>query len=178
MVREILPIATERLLLRRFERGDLPIFVAYRNDPQIAKYQSWTSYSMSEASKFFEQQSKLAFNMNETWFQIAMSRQSDDQLIGDVAVRFYDRGRSAEIGFTVAAAAQNCGFATEAVAAVVRMLFLSLAKDRLSAIVDSRNHAGVKLLGKTGFHQSDVRAGILFKGEKITEYEFTQIRPV
>jgi RimJ/RimL family protein N-acetyltransferase len=33
-------IESERLILRLFEDSDLAPFVAYRNDPDVAKYQS------------------------------------------------------------------------------------------------------------------------------------------
>jgi len=34
-------IESERLILRHFEDSDLPAFLAYRNDPEVARYQSW-----------------------------------------------------------------------------------------------------------------------------------------
>jgi len=46
-------IVTERLRLRPFERDDLEAFVAYRSDPEVARYQSWDHpYSMSDAYWF------------------------------------------------------------------------------------------------------------------------------
>lgn len=53
---------TERLLLRRFKQDDLVIFTAYRNQLEIARYQSWSSYSEKEAQDFFAQQKNLVFN--------------------------------------------------------------------------------------------------------------------
>ncbi|GHO61818.1 hypothetical protein KSC_007100 [Ktedonobacter sp. SOSP1-52] len=38
-------LETERLLLRRFTESDLPLFMAYRNDPEIARYQGWEGIS-------------------------------------------------------------------------------------------------------------------------------------
>jgi RimJ/RimL family protein N-acetyltransferase len=34
-------IESERLVLRRFEEVDLAPFLAYRNDPRVARYQDW-----------------------------------------------------------------------------------------------------------------------------------------
>ena len=42
-------IESERLILRRFEDSDLIPFVAYRNDPEVARYQSWDSCDEQEA---------------------------------------------------------------------------------------------------------------------------------
>jgi RimJ/RimL family protein N-acetyltransferase len=35
----VLEIVTERLTLRPFQADDLPDFVAYRSDPEVARYQ-------------------------------------------------------------------------------------------------------------------------------------------
>jgi RimJ/RimL family protein N-acetyltransferase len=46
-------IVTERLGLRPFQASDLPDFVAYRSDPEVARYQSWDgTYSMADAERF------------------------------------------------------------------------------------------------------------------------------
>ena len=34
-------LTTQRLVLRRFRPEDLDAFVAYRSDPETARYQSW-----------------------------------------------------------------------------------------------------------------------------------------
>jgi hypothetical protein len=36
-------IESERLRIRRFKDSDLAPFMAYRNDPEVARYQSWDS---------------------------------------------------------------------------------------------------------------------------------------
>ena len=42
-------LKTERLIIRRFRDSDLESFVACRNDPAVAHYQSWDSCSEQEA---------------------------------------------------------------------------------------------------------------------------------
>ena len=41
-------IESQRLNLRRFKHSDPAPFVAYRNDPEVARYQSWGSCSEKE----------------------------------------------------------------------------------------------------------------------------------
>lgn len=36
-------LETVRLTIRRIERSDVDPFLTYRNDPEVAKYQSWES---------------------------------------------------------------------------------------------------------------------------------------
>jgi RimJ/RimL family protein N-acetyltransferase len=51
-----LPIATERLVLRRFTPADAAGLAAYRSEPAVARYQSWaTPYSVSAAQRLIGQ---------------------------------------------------------------------------------------------------------------------------
>jgi len=59
----VFEIVTERLSLRPFRVDDLAAFVAYRSDPEVARYQSWDStYSMAMPS--------LSFVHNATWCSV------------------------------------------------------------------------------------------------------------
>ncbi len=44
-----LPIVTERLVLRPLRDEDLDALVAYRNDPEVARYQDWEEISRDDA---------------------------------------------------------------------------------------------------------------------------------
>ena len=47
-----LPLTTERLLLRAFRPDDAEPFAAYRSEPDIARYQSWSApYAVAEARR-------------------------------------------------------------------------------------------------------------------------------
>lgn len=87
----MLPLTTPRLLLRRFRTEDLPSFSHYRNLPEVARFQSWTHYGMTEATAFAE---------DESWFQLAVEIQANGALAGDVGIHFFDQGRQAELGMT------------------------------------------------------------------------------
>ena len=47
-----LPARTKRLVLRRFEPQDVEIFFGYRNDPAVARLQSWDGISHTAALQF------------------------------------------------------------------------------------------------------------------------------
>ena len=169
----VLPISTDRLVLRRFEDADLVGFAAYRNKPEIARYQSWSSFSEADAAAFFGELRDLRFDTDGTWFQIAVVRRQDNALIGDVAVHFLDDGRQAEIGLTIDSVYQKQGYAFEAVSRVVDLLFTDLNKHRIFAIVDARNVDAQKVLGKIGFRQeAHYRENVLFKGNWSDEFSF------
>jgi len=170
---DILPLTTERLLLRRFGRHDLAAFAGYRNQPEVARYQSWSSYSAADAEAFFEQQHGLAFNTGESWFQIAAERKADGALAGDVAVHFFDDGQQAEIGVTFDSLYQKQGYATEALSRVIACLFDDLKKHRITATVDAANLRVQRLLEKLGFRrEAHFRENIFFKGDWSDEYGY------
>ena len=159
------PLATQRLELRPFEAAFLERFVAYRRKPEVALYQSWSDYTQADALAFYEQQRALSFDTDETWYQLAMVRKQDGLLIGDVAAHFFDEGRQVELGFTLDSAYQKQGYATEAMRAVLKLLFLELKKHRVSATCDAQNVGAQRLLERLGFRQEGVfRKNIFFKG--------------
>ncbi len=47
-----LPISTERLVLRPLREADLEKFLAYRNDPEVARFQSWDGLSRDATAAF------------------------------------------------------------------------------------------------------------------------------
>jgi RimJ/RimL family protein N-acetyltransferase len=48
-------LTTQRLVLRRFRPEDLDAFVAYRSDPETARYQSWEApYRPRQAHQFLQ----------------------------------------------------------------------------------------------------------------------------
>ena len=51
--------ASSRLIARRFGLDDLADFVAMRNDPEVARYQSWERYSEDDGRRFIAELSGL-----------------------------------------------------------------------------------------------------------------------
>ncbi len=146
-------IVTERLRLRPFQVDDLEAFVAYRSDPDVARYQSWdASYSMTDAQSFLTSQRQLQLGQPGEWLQLAMVDRRTGSLCGDCAVRVgIDPPATAEIGVTLAPSRQSKGLATEALAAVVTALFEQQGMHRVFAQADERNAAVKRLLERLGF---------------------------
>lgn len=146
-------IETERLRLRRFRADDLPTLLAYRNDPVVARYQSWTGMSEREGTLFIEQMTTLQPGTRNEWFQFAIERSSDGAHIGDCALHTLDDKRLGEIGYTLAREAQRQGYAREAVAAMVDYAFTTLGMHRIGATVDVENTPSCRLLERLGFRR-------------------------
>jgi len=166
-------LTTPRLILRQFTRADLPAFTAYRRQPEVAQYQSWQAYSAADAEAFYAGQANLDFNVDDSWFQIAVVGQQSGLLLGDVAVHFFDEGKQAELGMTFDTGYQRQGFASEALHAVIAMLFNQYNKHRLVATLDTRNQRAAHLLEKLGFRrEAHFRQNIFFKGAWGDEYAY------
>ena len=146
-------IVTERLSLRPFQVDDLEAFVAYRSDPEVARYQSWDStYSIADAESFLSSQHELVFGQPGEWLQLAIVDRETGTVCGDCAVRVVtDQPATAEIGITLAQSNQGKGLATEAITAVVTELFEQRGIHRVFAEADDRNVPVRRLLERLGF---------------------------
>ncbi len=145
------PLATRRLVLRRFRTDDAAALAAYRSHPDVARYQSWTPpVSLAAATELAR-----AFGAGDPrqpgWFQYAVELAADHRVIGDVGVCLQDNAMQAELGFTLASAEQGHGYATEAVGRVVEHLVAERRLHRLSAECDARNLPSANLLRRLGF---------------------------
>ena len=146
---------TQRLLLRNFNASDLEAFLAYRNDPAVARYQSWdVPYPREKAEEFIAELSDIHAPKQGHWFQLALELKETGALIGDVAFCIEeDDVRQAVIGFSIASAYWRKGFATEALTALLDYLFEDIDLHRVTADCDVENVGSWKTLEKLGFRR-------------------------
>lgn len=139
-------------MLRPFEWEDVPAFVGYRSDPEVARFHSWEpTYSRVDGERFFASQQGLKFGVPGDWMQLAVVDRVSEALCGDCAVRVAtDQPATAEVGVTFSPSAQGRGLATEALSAVITRLFKDHALHRVFAQADDRNHAVHRLLEHLG----------------------------
>jgi RimJ/RimL family protein N-acetyltransferase len=122
----------------------------------VARFQSWDPpLSVVEAER-----QVARFGAGEPgvpgWFQYAIELRATGVLIGDIGVQLHDNLMQAEIGFTLAQPHQGHGYATEAVRAVLDLLF-GAGILRVSAECDARNTASARLLDRLGFRREGHR---------------------
>jgi RimJ/RimL family protein N-acetyltransferase len=163
-----LQLHTERLLLRPLEAADLPLFVAYRRDPAVARYQGWDAdYQLRDAEHLLDAQRDVSFGDTGTWLQIAIVDRADGTLYGDCAVHVRTHWRAtAEVGITLASAHQGQAIASEALTALIGALFRDLALHRVVAEVDDRNAAARRVFERLGFRlEARLVEADWFKGE-------------
>jgi RimJ/RimL family protein N-acetyltransferase len=161
-------IVTDRLSLRAFQVDDLEAFVAYRSDPDVARFQSWDCpYSVTAAESFLSSQRELVFGQPGEWLQLAIVDRETGTVCGDCAVRVVtDQPATAEIGVTLSVANQGRGLATEALTALVTELFEQRGIHRVFAEADDRNLPVRHLLERLGLRrEARLVEADWFKGE-------------
>jgi ribosomal-protein-alanine N-acetyltransferase len=175
---EFLPITTQRLVLRRFMGKDAAAFCAYRNDPEVARYQGWEGCSEAEARVFAGKHGTQPFGAPGEWLQIAIVLKESDELIGDCAVRVHPQDvRQATIGVTFARIHHGQGFANEALSGLLDCLFGSAGLHRVVADTDPRNKASRSLLERLGMRrEGHLKQSLWFKGEWADEYLYAILR--
>ncbi|HSL74085.1 MAG TPA: GNAT family N-acetyltransferase [Ilumatobacteraceae bacterium] len=149
-------LVTDRLLLRPVLPSDAASLVERRNDPEVARFQNWTSpYSLEQADALIAETMQLDGPTDGEWYTMTVADRADRAVLGDVVVYLSSAGRTAEIGYTLAREYWGRGYATEAAAALVEYLFESLAVTRVTASLHPDNQSSAMVLE---------RVGMLFEG--------------
>ena len=171
-------LETARLRLRHFRDSDLAPFMAYRNDPEVARYQSWEGVSEPEARALIQEQKDVQPGVPGEWFQIAVELKETGLLVGDCALKIEEHDeRQAEIGYTLSRAYQGRGIASEAVSSVLDYAFGTLKLHRVIAIVDCENVASFRLLERLGLRrEGHFRENVWFKGKWGDEYLYATLQ--
>lgn len=146
-------VYTERLMLREMTPEDGEAIFRYRSDADTNRFQSWIPESSGEVEQFIKNHIK-DFNVPGTWFQLLIADKDSSSVIGDIGVHFTGSdGQQAELGITVGKEYHHKGYAAEALKGIIGYLFRDLRKHRITASVDPRNAASMKLMERIGFRK-------------------------
>ncbi|MGH8147430.1 MAG: GNAT family N-acetyltransferase [Rhodanobacteraceae bacterium] len=155
-------IVTARLCLDALRKEDAAALFEYRTDPVVARYQGWKPASVAEVAGFIETQRAIAPDTPGTWWQRAIRLRETGGLIGDLGLHFLDDA-TVELGISLAPAHHKQGYAREAVEVMLDFVLGGLHKQRVVALVDPHNSAGIRLLEGLGLHRADAQtAPVLF----------------
>ena len=166
------PCRVEDIQLRALRENDLAAFLAYRSDPQVARYQGWRPMDETKARAFLSGQgARDAGRDTRPWRQFAIADATSDALLGDLGVWMLRDGTEAEIGITVAPAAQGRAIGRNAVRAALAMLFADPAVIRVRADADARNTACRRMLVAAGFREAGT-ADVFVKEAPCVEHRY------
>lgn len=150
------PIRTSRLVIRAMRPEDGGNLWERRNDPEVAKYQAWaTPFPRERADQIATDCAAMGGPVADEWWMAAIELADSGEVFGDLVVHLENDGRTAEIGYTLAASHWGKGYAVEAAAALVEYLFVTLQVDRVWGMLHPDNRPSAMVLE---------RVGMLFEG--------------
>ena len=170
---------TPRLILRNFTDSDLEAFLAYRNDPSVAKYQGWgTPYPREKGEAFIASMKERVALKQDDWIQYAVALKETDELIGDLGCYIKkDDVRQARIGFSLASMYWRNGYISEVIPYLLEYLFEDMDIHRVAADCDAENIASYKTLEKLGFRrEAHFVESYLVNGIYASEYHYALLR--
>lgn len=162
------PLLTERFALTPLGSADGVAFTAYRRDPDIARFQSWSpDWSDADTDALIADQPTELRSQSGAWLQLAVHDQATTRLVGDVAVHaLADQPDTYELGVTLAPSSQGVGAGQEALGHLVDVLFRAQGAHRITATTDVRNAAAARLFRRLGFrHEGRAVDADWFKDE-------------
>lgn len=165
-----LPLATERLVLRRFAPGDLDAFRAYQSDPATVRY-LWRPV-LDEARMVERVSGEESLAKDGDAYGIAI--EVDGTLVGETVVKLVDAaGRQAEIGWILAPEHRGRGYALEAARAALELAW-GIGAHRVTAVLDHEDQASARVAERLGMRREAVLLDDGVDGA-IGEYGSTEI---
>jgi RimJ/RimL family protein N-acetyltransferase len=160
-------MATDRLELRCFQRGDLGALGHLQRSPDVARYLYWDPPDDEELVSRLERRlgdTILATDGDRlSW---AVTKRGHSALIADVTMILTSvEHRQLEIGYVVHPDHQGRGYATETARSLVDFGFGVVGAHRIVGRIDARNHASAAVLERAGMRQeAHLRENELVKG--------------
>ena len=145
----ILPIATDRLLLRDFVRTDFTAIHAYSSDPRVTKYLFFGPRDEDSTADYLDGLLASQEEVPRTRFELAVEERASGRVIGACDLSLIERN-VVDLGYMLGLADWGKGYATEIALALVEAAFSDLRADRIISTVDVNNRASIHVLEKSG----------------------------
>ena len=141
----------DRIRLRALSKKDLPLFVAWLNDPEVSRgLVHYMPFSLEDEQEWFEGMRKKS--LEERPLMIEIKVEQGWIPIGDLGLFNIDwRIRSAELGIVIGAKEYwDQGYGTEAVCLILEHSFKTLNLNRISLMVYETNSRAIRAYEKAG----------------------------
>ncbi|MBC7814664.1 MAG: GNAT family N-acetyltransferase [Burkholderiales bacterium] len=154
---------TPRLLLRRLDTDDISAVHRMLNDEDVARMligiphpisREWTGDWVTDIDAAIEW--GIAFNF-------AITRKSDDALMGCVGLDLNAEYRRAELGYWIGRSYWGQGYATEAARRMLRFGFDEIGLNRITSTVFPHNSVSAHVLDKLGMKYEATLRRSIFK---------------
>jgi RimJ/RimL family protein N-acetyltransferase len=165
-------LETERLVLRKPEPGDVDGYAEIWGDPEVVRFLGGRTLTREEAEGGIERMLKQWDRHGVGLFSVI--RKEDERLVGRVGYLLWDPERWAnamheeleeplelEIGWVVASAFWNKGYATEAAIACRDQAFGPLGRSRVISLIAAENVPSIRVAEKIGeSYERDVEISV------------------
>ena len=144
-------LETERLILRRYVPEDADaMFRNWVNDPEVTRYLTWQPHGSIELTRKINLSDVSKYD-NLSHYQWAVVLKSLNEPIGGINVVEIDEGLSSfGIAYRIGKSWWRQGFASEALASVLKFLFEQVGANRITATYDTRNPNSGAVMRKCG----------------------------
>jgi [ribosomal protein S5]-alanine N-acetyltransferase len=147
----LLPLQTERLLLRAMLADDAPALFAIYGDPEVMRYAADEPFP-DEATVTVMLRSVARLLAAGEALEWAVVERASGQLVGTCGLHSFDEAaNAAEVGCMLARAAWGRGMMREALGALFRYAHDELGITQLRADIDAPNSRSIRLFTQLGF---------------------------
>ena len=154
---------TDRLILRRILKKDIPDIYEYSSKYEVSKYLLWSPHPSIDFTKTYFQRIDKLYKKGE-FYDFAIVLKDTGKMIGTVGFTSIDFfNNSAEIGYVISSAYHRRGFGKEAVRKIIELGFSEMNFHRLEAKFMLGNIASESLLKSIGFKFEGVMRDMVIK---------------
>jgi len=160
-------IETERLVLRHLEMSDDEAVYAYASDPAVTRYSIFETHkSIEDARTFLKTVQEGRENKSGACWGLV--ERSTGTLFGSLGLHHYEEAhKRVEAGYALGSKYWNKGYATEALSAVIDLVFRATDINRIEANCYFPNIASARVMEKAGmFYEGTLRERVVIKGIK------------
>ncbi|WKZ94763.1 GNAT family N-acetyltransferase (plasmid) [Chimaeribacter arupi] len=170
-------LLTPRFTLTRLAEHDWPFFLQLRQDSAIMRYMA-EIIPEAETRALFEQRLQPWAPGAPHPLDFIIRAHGSDTPLGNIGLRHGDEGpHVAEVGYTVAVAAQGRGIAGEALQAVCDFAFRQVGIRTLKAVIVAENAASARVLEKNGFRRVAVlKASYTLRGQTYDDWVYQRVQ--
>jgi RimJ/RimL family protein N-acetyltransferase len=175
----LLPLQTERLILRDFEEDDWAAVHVYATDPEVVRFMPWGPNEEATTKSYIASVLAGRRASPRRSFELAVTRRADGRLIGGCGFHASDlHNREGWIGYVFRRDSWGQGYATEAARALLALGFDQFQLHRIFATCDPRNHGSAHVLEKIGMQrEGHLRENKWLKGSWRDSFLYAILEP-